>query len=980
MTVKRVRSQQKRREHGAITVFLSIIMAIIIAFMGMLVDIARIRVAEAQLNRASQLAVDAMLTQYSRKLREDYGLFGYAGDDPAKMYKEYLIANFEPDAKEEQGEFKKLLTTFTGSDDPAYGDVIGLTEDGGQTAGTGMNALSDPEVLFQQVIEFSKYRVPLHMALNNNLNKLTELKQEIENIDKEMQVVKETSKLGKPMQEYAGMQKELKEALESVAESFKDVQDGIIEWNEFLRGEDKKASDRIETTVYYNEYYANIVKYGAGEYVVEWENEEVEIEYPISDYFRGDEYYYLESDRYTTRTAELDISLDAIFYNTHRIFRALDGARDEVAGLADKATEDLDDLTYCIDSLRNQWETVEQHLKDAGAEPEEYSDYTEIVEELRKYKQENPSDIVDQQMLQDSFELLVKGFGEAQEKETRERDAELYSDFLSLMNDISGALTVINDMKAQAVTVENTAKGINDYVNENLEHSEENPNSTVMSWQEDKEKTENTLKEDGKKLDSLKKSLEDLSSMITNQYVGNRGDAKVISDIMMNGISEMFNTKQAYTQLYSKVESIENRIEEYTYPELSGALLPGYEPYEPDDGKAESGKKELKKQQEAAEEDRKAEEQKLNDKETRFNKDEIPGKYKDFFIGASTVNEEKPELDDDVSKVDGNAKAEDADRKVGGNSSLLESVADKVNEGLQHTLGSVYASEYILNMFSNAAPQQEKNTHNIDTFEYARVLTLCNTEPVGAERYAAINKGTVKHSDDIDLRLGYFYNAEVEYILFGKDKEKDNADSAKVMLNIVLFGSNYLQVMNHKDLKNSVTLVADALMAAFGVPSIVTKILLFSALAVTETTQDIRYLMMGYEIPAFSRNGQKLFMVNLDDPNSVLGAQGEFMMSYEFYLQLRLMVALITSRDAVMQRMANLITLNIHYAADMAGELGCATYDSDKKFTMKNAFTSVSGTAAAKMPYWFMTRAIMGVNQAKDGWYHLKEQKIIASY
>lgn len=58
--------------HGAITIYLSIILSSVILLSGILMDIVRIRTAEVQLRRAVNTAAESALAGYHTKLKEDY--------------------------------------------------------------------------------------------------------------------------------------------------------------------------------------------------------------------------------------------------------------------------------------------------------------------------------------------------------------------------------------------------------------------------------------------------------------------------------------------------------------------------------------------------------------------------------------------------------------------------------------------------------------------------------------------------------------------------------------------------------------------------------------------------------------------------------------------------------------------------------------------------------------------------------------------
>ncbi len=138
---------KRRHQAGNITIFFSILLSILLPLTGILVDLARYRLAYGQVREALRLTADSLLAGYDRPLREEYGLFSMAISDRAKLEEKasgLLSANLTPLMLE------------------GVSDIYGFKVMSLQAI--PLQNLSESAVLEQQVAEFMKYRAPMQMA------------------------------------------------------------------------------------------------------------------------------------------------------------------------------------------------------------------------------------------------------------------------------------------------------------------------------------------------------------------------------------------------------------------------------------------------------------------------------------------------------------------------------------------------------------------------------------------------------------------------------------------------------------------------------------------------------------------------------------------------------------------------------------------------------------------------------------------------
>jgi len=136
-----------KRKNGGATVFFCILLSVMIPLVGILVDLARFRLARGHVREAMRLTADSLLAGYDRPLREQYGLFSIACGDPALFAakaESLLSANLTP---------MKL---------DGVRDLYGFRLESLQVV--PLQNLSERDVLRRQVAEFMKYRAPLQMA------------------------------------------------------------------------------------------------------------------------------------------------------------------------------------------------------------------------------------------------------------------------------------------------------------------------------------------------------------------------------------------------------------------------------------------------------------------------------------------------------------------------------------------------------------------------------------------------------------------------------------------------------------------------------------------------------------------------------------------------------------------------------------------------------------------------------------------------
>jgi len=159
-----------RETRGAISIFLCIVLVALVALSGALVDGGRMRVAESETRTAVDSAAMSQLTYYNNVLKELYGLFAIADNDPAAI-RESIAKGLD----------ERLLYTGLSEEKEGfykyYSEVMNLFNNGEKSRPLNffdfrvedvnvnlLYNLSETAVFKRQILEFMKYRAPKEVA------------------------------------------------------------------------------------------------------------------------------------------------------------------------------------------------------------------------------------------------------------------------------------------------------------------------------------------------------------------------------------------------------------------------------------------------------------------------------------------------------------------------------------------------------------------------------------------------------------------------------------------------------------------------------------------------------------------------------------------------------------------------------------------------------------------------------------------------
>lgn len=158
------RKKRGKREHGAVTVFLTLILVPCIVFTCAFGDVSRVELSRSQAEAAGDLALYSLLAHYDEELKEWYGLVASCQsiDEFYKVTENYFIGML--DANGIEGTAGETLVSYLSA--ARNGDFSNFLQLNGldsvkvtEVPNSGMG--SNPALIEDGIVEFMKYRGPV---------------------------------------------------------------------------------------------------------------------------------------------------------------------------------------------------------------------------------------------------------------------------------------------------------------------------------------------------------------------------------------------------------------------------------------------------------------------------------------------------------------------------------------------------------------------------------------------------------------------------------------------------------------------------------------------------------------------------------------------------------------------------------------------------------------------------------------------------
>lgn len=257
---------KKNGSKGSVTIFLTMILVPMLLLMITLTDYAKISVAKRQVSGAGDIALNAGLSYYDKKLQDMYGLFAVSKD--VNSLRDNLEAYFKHTLLGEGIEttdpfVSKIVDIITGSKDSedAYMNLINLTSRKFELKSIENANLANTTLLNNQIMDYMKYRGPVVLAggllektglfrnagkENKAIQKKVEFEEELDRTgDKCAKAYKKIKKYNEKIEEYSFSADRVKQFESEIKEIYKKAVTGIflVSHNSYAEPEESKKGD-----------------------------------------------------------------------------------------------------------------------------------------------------------------------------------------------------------------------------------------------------------------------------------------------------------------------------------------------------------------------------------------------------------------------------------------------------------------------------------------------------------------------------------------------------------------------------------------------------------------------------------------------------------------------------------------------------------------------------------------------------------------
>lgn len=159
---------KRKRQHGAVTIFLIIVLVPCIALTSICVDLSRVQLSKAMATSSADLALNTLLTNYDGDLNDWYGMIGSCQniEDFYKVSAGYFLRAISSKGLGQDEIFllSDVYSSVTGDD--SIFDLLQTEAVGDVSVSEVKDAnLSNPTLIKDQIVEFMKYRAPIELTM-----------------------------------------------------------------------------------------------------------------------------------------------------------------------------------------------------------------------------------------------------------------------------------------------------------------------------------------------------------------------------------------------------------------------------------------------------------------------------------------------------------------------------------------------------------------------------------------------------------------------------------------------------------------------------------------------------------------------------------------------------------------------------------------------------------------------------------------------
>jgi len=284
--------------------------------------------------------------------------------------------------------------------------------------------------------------------------------------------------------------------------------------------------------------------------------------------------------------------------------------------------------------------------------------------------------------------------------------------------------------------------------------------------------------------------------------------------------------------------------------------------------------------------------------------------------------------------------------EIPGSSSEVPDLADCFSGGASFAslgnslVGKFLVTTYNFGMFSSRVSGVKPPEEN-----------EAESNPSEEGTYYDVSLTDIKMSKDVN----YLYGAELEYLLGGHQRSVDNLNHTRNIICGIRMTVNYISTYSIKEINDTINTIAKAaadavVVASAGTASAAAPLIkvavsgaLRLAVAMVESAADWKLLKEREDVIFYKRK-----MGDLTSDEALLGnllekpvskdetKSNDIVLSYEDYLYI--LMLLFVDEDTLLDRTANLITLNVNQSQNQGDTL------EELKFKMKDTVTAVKST------------------------------------
>ncbi|WP_054950896.1 DUF5702 domain-containing protein [Numidum massiliense] len=359
-----------RDERGAISIYLIIMVLLLFIFNAVLIDYARIYVAEAQVDRAVKAATRSVMSSFDSKIQEKYGLFGFDG--------------------KEQEIFEQVFKDNLALSEEDYYKFVNTIAEDTSIEPENNRMVAHEDIITHQILEDMKYRAPIEFT-REVLEKFLPTAKGMKEISALTDVLKKIKKKLKNRNvEWGKGYFELGQASKKQAETIP-----------VITGPSKSEFPNVENLADVTKHFRKYKE------IMEEEDEDKDKEEGKDDKGKGKEKKEEKEKKEKEKKEAKEYKKQA-----EKLLKDLKSKVGEIDGHLKKAKEHFKEASKLNKEIKKDLEEAKEKANndydDAINNADGDSDTGDIAREIAKMKKEIEDNVIDQKRLDELVELVGK--------------------------------------------------------------------------------------------------------------------------------------------------------------------------------------------------------------------------------------------------------------------------------------------------------------------------------------------------------------------------------------------------------------------------------------------------------------------------------------------------------------------------------------------------------------------------------------------